>query len=382
MNIVEFTGFQMPLKTVNARPIGGHTHEPNGSAGEARCPYCGQSITRQEFEKIRARIEAEERARIAKTEQALKDKFAREQQQAATKAKAEIEKAKKDAAAQIDKAKQEGAAREAVIRQQATKAATAALAPKIAEAVNTEKERSYAERLKLAEQLDDMKRRLEKKTAGELGDEAEVNLLDMLKREFGGDQIAGGDVFGRTPKGRNGADIIHQVVHNGTVCGTIIYEAKNHKRWLNSFTTKLRQDQIAEQADHAVLVSAVFPAGAQQLAVRDGVVIVHPARVIALAHLLRRQTVQLHRLRLGNEARAGKTERLYEFMTSDRASHLWDQIADATNELEVLERSEKISHEKTWGRRADLIRHLKEAHHSFGEAIERVIGATGSELSS
>src|SRR6516164_8918806 len=167
----------------------------------------------------------------------------------------------------------------------------------------------------------DMKRRLERKTAGELGDEAEVDLFGALKREFGGDEIV------RVPKGRNGADIIHRVVE-GTACGKLTYDAKAHKRWLNSFTTKLRQDQVAEQADHAVLVSAVFPAGAQQLAVRDGVVIVHPARVIALAHLLRRHTIQLHTLRLGNEGRAEKTAKLYEFMISDRARHLWDQIAN------------------------------------------------------
>jgi hypothetical protein len=371
----------MTLEAKNSHPSRRHPQKPNGSAGGAQCPYCGQSITRQEFEKIRARIETEERARIAKTEQALREKFDREQQQAAGKAKAEIEKARRDAAAQIEKNKRDAAAREAAIRQAATKAATAALAPKITEALNAEKQRSYAEKLKLTEQLEDMKRRLEKKTAGELGDEAEISLLETLKREFAGDRITGADVFARTPKGRNGADIVHQVVHNGTVCGTIIYEVKNHKKWLNSFTTKLRQDQVAERADHAVLVSAVFPAGAQQLAVRDGVIIVHPARALALVHLLRGQTVQLHGLRLSNEGRAEKTERLYEFMTSDRANHLWNKIADATNELEALDRSEKISHERTWGRRVDLIRDLKEAHRSFGEAIDRVIGASGSGAS-
>jgi hypothetical protein len=371
----------MTLETKNSHPAGQHTHKPNGSAGDARCPYCGQSITRREFEKIRARIETEERARIAKAEQILKDKLAREQAQATSKMKAEIDKAKRDAAAQIEKAKRDAATREAAILQAATKSATVALAPKIAEAVNVEKQRAFAEKLKLTEQLEDMKRRLEKKTAGELGDQLEMDLLSALQREFARDQIATADAISRVPRGRNGADIIHRIVHNGMVCGTIIYEAKNHKRWLNSFTTKLRQDQISEEADHAVLVSAVFPAGAQQLTVQDGVVIVHPARVIALAHLLRRHTVQMHSLRLGIEDRAVKSEKLYEFIISDRARHLWDRIADAANELEALDRSEKISHERIWGRRADLISHLKEAHGSFGEAVDRVIGVTGSEAS-
>jgi hypothetical protein len=370
----------MTLKTINVRPIRGHTHRPNSSAGDALCPYCGQSITRQEFEKIRARIEVEERARIAKAEQALKDQLACEQQQAAAKMKAEVDKAKRDAAAQVEKAKREAASREAAIRQAATKAATAALAPKVAEAVNAEKQRAYSEKLRLTEQLEDMKRRLEKKTAGELGDELEMDLLSALQREFAGDQIATADAISRVPRGRHGADIIHRVVHNSTVCGTIIYECKNHKRWLNSFTTKLRQDQIAEQADHAALVSTVFPAAAQQLAVRDGVVIVHPARVIAVANLLRRQTIQVHLLRLGNEARAEKTAKLYAFMTSDRATHLWDQIAQVTNDLLDLDRAETASHQKTWTRRADLVRAVKSVHAEFSAAIDRIIGGTEESL--
>ena len=196
--------FAMSLKSVNDHPARRHTLKPNGNADNTLCPYCGQPITRQEFKEIRARIETEERARIAKAEQTLREKVAREQQEVAAKAKAEIDKAKKDAAAQIEKAKREGAAREASIRQQATKAATAALAPKITEALNAEKQRSYAERLKLTEQLEDMKRRLEKKTAGELGDEAEISLLDDPEAGICWRRITGADVFARTRRAATG----------------------------------------------------------------------------------------------------------------------------------------------------------------------------------
>ena len=87
----------------------------------------------------------------------------------------------------------------------------------------------------------------------------------------------------------------------------------------------------------------------------------------------------MHVLRLSNEGRIEKTEKLYQFMTSDKASQLWNQIADATNELEAIDKSERIGHEKIWGRRGDLNLKLKQTHRSFAEAIDRVIGATGSE---
>jgi uncharacterized protein with PIN domain len=49
-----------------------HSHELPVDPDEAVCPYCGQPISRKEFDDIRARIEAEERDRIAKVEQAVK----------------------------------------------------------------------------------------------------------------------------------------------------------------------------------------------------------------------------------------------------------------------------------------------------------------------
>jgi hypothetical protein len=110
--------------------------------------------------------------------------------------------------------------------------------------------------------------------------------------------------------------------------------------------------------------------------IKDGVIVAAPQRVIALAHLLRRQTVQTHLLRLGNEARVEKTAKLYDFVTSDRAADLWDQIAQITNDMLDLDRSETLAHQKTWSRRADLIRAVQGVHHEFASAIDGIIGGT------
>src|SRR5580700_5374858 len=115
----------MTIKTVSHRPNGHDTHRNTGIT-EAQYPYCGQSISRQEFRKIQARIEGEERARIAKVEQSLKERFVREKALAEAKATAVIEKAKKDAAkaaeAQIKavRASQEEAITQRLAAQRAT----------------------------------------------------------------------------------------------------------------------------------------------------------------------------------------------------------------------------------------------------------------------
>ena len=88
--------------------------------------------------------------------------------------------------------------------------------------------------------LADMQRKLEGKSAHELGEGSEVDLFEQLRHAFEGDRIR------RVGKGVNGADVIHEVVHNGKVCGKIIYDAKNRNAWQNEFVNKLRADKIAQ----------------------------------------------------------------------------------------------------------------------------------------
>src|SRR5262249_32968432 len=84
-----------------------HTHDAGLQDNATQCPYCGQPISRKQYREIRARIEAEERTRIANLEQTLRDRFAREIAQAESKGKADVEKARKDAAKAAEKAKTE-----------------------------------------------------------------------------------------------------------------------------------------------------------------------------------------------------------------------------------------------------------------------------------
>jgi hypothetical protein len=212
-------------------------------------------------------------------------------------------------------------------------------------AVSVEKQKSFREKLKLEEQLQEMQRRLQKKTANELGDEGELDLFEELKREFPNDQIE------RVKKGKEGGDIIHQVVQNGQMCGKILFDVKNTTRFTSKYLTKLRADQLREKADHGLLITKALPADTRdrQVALRENVVIVHPARAVAVASILRRQVIQVHSLRLGREGREQKAQALYAFMVSPRATELWDEIAKVAEGLNALDNSEKSAHEKLWG---------------------------------
>jgi hypothetical protein len=206
----------MPTAKTQERPNRGHTHKPNGpDAATERCPWCQSKISRIEYQRICNQIAEEERARLAKAEQGLRQQFAREQQKATATAKAEVEKAKRDTAAQIEKARKEVAARETAIRKQAAEAATAALTPKIAAAVADATKGWHGEKLRLTAELEALKRKVENThtPAHTRGEVSEVDLFRAMTAAFPEPE----NRLRRVARGQPGPDLIMEIFQNGIV---------------------------------------------------------------------------------------------------------------------------------------------------------------------
>jgi hypothetical protein len=234
-------------------------------------------------------------------------------------------------------------------------------------AVNAAHAAAFLDKQKIEERLAAMKRELDRQSANELGEGAEVDLFESLKQEFSEDTIA------RVKSGLAGADIVHEIVSNGTSCGSIVYDSKNRKQWRNSYTEKLRNDQIAAKADHAILTSHKFPAGRQQLYTQDGVIVVNPARAVAMASILRRHVIQVHSLQLSTEARDEKMITLYEYINSDQFRNQLEKIDELTNDLLELDVKEEKAHQTTWSRRGALIKSVERAYGNFVNDIDRIV---------
>lgn len=397
--------------TISRSAIVGPT-EPHSHIIADRCPWCDQPIPHEKFNEIKSRMAAEERERTAELERRLKEQVAREKAQADANAKAQIEQGRKETAAMLERVRQEASVKEAAAREEAKKVTEAAMAPKLAQAehatkvaerqlqalqanhestlnqrlqeqrdalekamtqaINVERSKTFNDKLKLEEKVQELQRQLQKKTADELGEGAEIDLYEKLREQFPDDQIT------RVAKGSAGADIIHNIVYKGELCGSIIYDSKNRNAWRNDYVVKLREDQLAAKADHAILSTHVFPAGTRQLHMQDGVVVTNPARAMVLVELLRKHVVQIHTMRLSNEARGQKTDLLYEFITSDRCTQLLDQIETLTDDMLELDVKEQKAHSATWNRRGDLIRSVQRVYGNFTSEIERIIGTAAS----
>jgi len=292
-----------------------------------KCPLCRQPITRQEYEAIEKRIRKEERARVAASE---------------AKARRELQEQHQREIAAVTADQTQRLARQREMQQAEHDRALL----KVKAEANRENER-------LQRRTKELQRALEKKTAHELGDGPERDLEAELRAAFSD------DAFQRVGRGELGADVLHDVRYKGATCGRIIYDAKNHKAWRTDFVTKLRSDKARHEAAAAVLVTAVFPAGARYFSVEGDICIVHPEAVVHLAGVLRRSLIALHRQGLSLQARSGKMAALYRYLASGDFA---DQIKAAEGlvaDLRKLDARERDAHEKVWKERERLVTRTK-----------------------
>lgn len=241
------------------------------------------------------------------------------------------------------------------------------------EALAAERAKAFEDTQKLQNKVSELQRALDNKTAEELGEGAEVNLYEALRKEFPDDRIE------RVAKGAPGADIHHVVMDHGRECGTIIYDSKNHKAFRTDHVAKLAEDQIAARAEHAILSLHKFPKGTGQLHMQDGVLLANPARVVAVVTLIRRHMVQTHTLRLSNAEREEKTARLYTFITSERCAQLLDRIEKQAADLLELQNKEIRWHKNNWEKQGEAYRAIQRAKADLDSDIHGIIGTSVDE---
>jgi hypothetical protein len=367
------------------RPV----RRPHVHAHGDLCPLCEQPIGQDVARRIEARMREQQEAAVAQAraetaaaaEQAIAVACseAKAQAEAAALAKlaevharlAAAEQARTDAAGQIAALKAE---QEAAVEKRVAEVQDALARQK--EDMQREKEGAVlaekAKVLKLTSELADLQRKLEGKTAHELGEGPEIDLFEQLRQAFPMDRIQ------RVPKGVNGADVIHEVVHNGRLCGKIVYDAKNRDAWQNNFAVKLNADKLAQGADHAILSSNKFPKDKREIHLQDGVIVAAPARVTAIVEMLRDQLVRLGELRVSNEARGSKTEALYAFITSEHCRQLIGQVDVQAGRMLDLDAKEQEAHRRLWDQRRKLIHAVQKARGDLAFEIDRIVGTAGN----
>jgi hypothetical protein len=213
---------------------------------------------------------------------------------------------------------------------------------------------------KVQEQNAELSRRVERLSAGDRGEFNEEEILAQLSRAFPDDDIK------RTRRGQRGADIFQhvRVRTDGDLieAGLIIYECKDTLHWNNSFISQMKAQAKQHGTPYAILVSRCFPRGSKNLAVINDIVVVEPARSVALAEVMRRMVIETYRSGVVTGSRVEKTAELFRFVSSTEFRQKFDSLSEANDSLQASLSRERQSHQRVWTERERF-------YHVIGESV-------------
>lgn len=351
-------------------------------AGPNVCPFCGQALVdraaiqhlHHEQQKFEQRLRQEAKKELAAS---LRPQLTAQIRKDLDKAYKRLDKNRENVIRELRE-------QNTKIRQrakQAEKEAATRLRPQLAAQIRGELEGTYGRRDRMKDRtieqlqgkVDEMQRRLEQTDAGDRGELSEEDLLQSLQQAF---QKQGDDIA-RVGRGRAGADIIHKVLDRAggeqAVAGTIVYESKDTLKWQEGFVTQAREARERYGTPHVVVVSRAFPRKERELSWRDGVPIVHPARAVPLAHVIRKFIVEMHRAGLSGQDVTRKTEELYTYIRSEKFLRTLSDIIEMSGKLGAALESEKRQHKKLWLHREQAYSSLAEKSDEIDEAIRAIV---------
>lgn len=253
-------------------------------------------------------------------------------------------------------------AEEEKIRAEATKKAEEAQDLKL-------KEREHMiEQLKKS--LEDAQRKATQGSQQLQGEILELEVEDILRREFPSDKIT------EVKKGQRGADTLQEVVDKkNNSCGSILWESKN-AQWTESWIQKLKEDQRQAKADFAVLVVEKPPHNIKGYDYKDGVWITTRKLVSLLSLALRFDLIRINYERSKNVGKNEKMEILYSYINSLEFKHRIEAIIESFSNMQNDIEKERRWYTARWAKQEKQLRRLIDHTHGMWGDLQGVVGKT------
>lgn len=222
----------------------------------------------------------------------------------------------------------------------------------------------------LKTQIEILKQKAEQGSQQLQGEVLELQLEDLLRNAFPHDEIL------PVPTGTKGADLL-QHVHNalGQKCGTIIWESKRTRNWSQPWLGKLKDDQRAQSADLAILVSQALPDGVTHSAQVEGVWVCAYTYALPLATALRNGLLQVASVKRAESGKEEKMEVLYRFLTSAPFRQQVEGVVEAFVEMKRDLDSERRAMERLWKKREMQLTRVLNGTSSMYGSLQGIIGS-------
>ena len=195
-------------------------------------------------------------------------------------------------------------------------------------------------------EVENLRRKAEQASQQTQGEAQEIKIEEILKAAFPFDEIS------PVPKGEFGGDILQRVVTpGGRVAGTILWEVKHTKAWMDSWLPKLRADQQVAKAHTAALVTTTMPKGLNQFDMIEGVWVLRADVLVPVASLLRIMILEGHAGRASSEGVETKAVMVYKYLTGPNFKLRMQAIVEAFTTMNEDLLAEKKAITRQWAKR-------------------------------
>jgi hypothetical protein len=226
-------------------------------------------------------------------------------------------------------------------------------------------------------QIEDLRRKAEQGSQQLQGEALEIELEARLRARFQSDLIE------PVPKGEFGGDVLQRVLGpTGQPCGTILWESKRTKNWVDGWLPKLRDDQRAATADFALLVTSVLPKGVESFDLVDNVWVVEPRFAIPLAMALRQSLIDIAATRISQQGQQTKMELVYQYLTGPRFRHRIEAIVERFTEMQADLERERKAMTRLWAKRDEQLRTVLDATAGLYGDLQGIAGRAIQEIES
>lgn len=201
----------------------------------------------------------------------------------------------------------------------------------------------------MKKQIEALKQKSEQGSMQTQGEAAEIVLEETLAQAF--------PIDGFTPvaKGISGADVRQDVMMQGSVAGSILWESKRTKNWAAGWLAKLRDDQRASGCEVAVITSNALPEGIDSFGMVDGIWVCAPRYAVPLATSLRQGLIDVAGAKGRAMGQETKMEMVYDYLTGTQFKQRVDAIVERFEDMQLELAKERKFMERGWALRAKQI---------------------------
>ena len=111
----------------------------------------------------------------------------------------------------------------------------------------------------------------------------------------------------------------------------------------------------------------------------NGILLVHPSRVVAMVTILRRSLIKLFQAKLSTDEREQKKAKLYKFVTSEACRKKLEEPSRLAGDLLQLDIDELSAHQRVWQKRGELERKNQGVMADVMEDIDAIVDGTDDE---